>query len=143
MTKPAKKPDNIPDFGPTPKAAAPKPLTVPVTQQDVDRAIQAQLNKLGRAIVNAPHDGEIGAISKLVADLRSLDLLNPGKVQAPRDTVTKLMPDGSVARTTEDKRQLAEIAERQAAAADQAKMQAFNAKVAKAESMQAAREESE
>jgi hypothetical protein len=116
------------------KAAVSKPVTALVSAEDIERCEKALTAKLGRAIINCQHDGELGHISQLVADLRALDMVAPGKVPVAPPAPPKEM-------TSEERRIALETKERQDAASDPVKMQAYNAKVARRESMEAGRAE--
>jgi hypothetical protein len=97
-----------------------------VTAAQLERCRRALDQKLARAIVNCPDDGDVGIISKAVADLRALDLIEPQRPNVPVDPAKPDDPD---------------TAERKAAASDDAAMQRYNAKVARKESIDAERAE--
>lgn len=107
-------------------AALPKLLQVAVTDAQLDRCRRSLYQKLARAIVNGPDDGDVGIISKAFADLRALDLIEPVRPREPEEHPEVDPPD---------------IAERKAAASDDAAMQMYNQKIAAKEAIDAARAE--
>jgi hypothetical protein len=111
---------------------APRPLvSIDVTQNTWDRCHRDLHKKLAHAITECPNGGEVGIISKLVADLRALELIEPARpIPAPAPE-RKLSPEE--ARLSAIRKEQAE------AAADPVKMQAFNRKVAEREKIEAAK----
>ncbi len=106
--------------------AAPKPLHVKVTEQQLARAKTALESRLVMHIANAADMGDVGLISKTVADLRALDLVEPCRPAVAPGTVRPVS---------------AAVAEQRAAADDVVKMQAYAAKVARREAVEAERAE--
>jgi hypothetical protein len=102
----------------------PRPVQCDVTPETWERCRRDLHVKLARAIQASPELGDVGIISKIVADIRALDLVEPIRVPAPVEPVKPDAPD---------------VAERKAAASDPALMQAFNEKVARKESLDAAK----
>jgi hypothetical protein len=115
------------DATPAPDKPMARPIPLDITTDAWARALDDLRGRLVRAITNA-RDGsvEAGRISRLVADIRALDLVEPMRVPAPVEPVQPDPPD---------------VAERKAAASDRAAMQVLNAKVARKESIDAARAE--
>jgi len=106
--------------------AAAKPVQVEVTEAQIARCRRSLLQKLARAIVNNPEEGDVGVISKCVADLRAIDLIEPLRAPVVEESAEPDSPD---------------VVERKAAAENDAAMQAYNAKVARKESIDADRAE--
>jgi hypothetical protein len=135
------KPAAAPEAPVTGAALGRPPVQCDVTPETWERCRRDLHRKLAQAITHAPDTGDAGRISKLVADIRALDLIEPTRATVPQ-SAGKTLPDGTPVTTPEHQRQLAEIEERRAAASSDTAMQAFNAKVARKEAVAAAREES-
>lgn len=116
------------DSGSAPPA---KPVQLDVTPAQWDRCHKDLHRKLKMAMIEGPNTGDVGSISKLVADIRAMELVEPTSVPAA--------PEPEKVLTPEEQRIADEVRERQDAAADPVKMQEFNRKVAKKEAIDAAR----
>jgi hypothetical protein len=99
---------------------------IEVTAKEVDEARAAISARLRQAIIGFKHAGEPGRISGLMGDLRALDFIDPAKSDAMPAPAPRVDP---------------KVAERQAAAADDALMQVQNRQQALKERREAEKEE--
>lgn len=113
--------------------SAPKPVQLDCTPAEWDRCHRDLHRKLKLALTTCHETGDVGVISKLVADIRALDLIEATRVPPAPAPVPVLSP--------EQQRLAAERKEQQDAADDPVKMQAYNAKIARKEAIDAARAE--